>query len=57
MKAIVISRFGGPNVLQVRDLPDPMPKAGEVRVRVKAAGLNFAEVMARKGLYPDAPRA
>jgi NADPH:quinone reductase-like Zn-dependent oxidoreductase len=56
MKAIVISRFGGPDVLQVREFPDPTPNAGEVRVRVKAAGLNFSDVMARKGLYPDAPK-
>ncbi|MFT3769797.1 MAG: medium chain dehydrogenase/reductase family protein [Minicystis sp.] len=42
-------------MLEVRETPDPAPKAGEVRVRVRAAGLNFAEVMARQGLYPDAP--
>ena len=56
MKAIVISRFGGPEVLEVREFPDPTPKVGEVRVRVKASGLNFSDVMARKGLYPDAPK-
>jgi NADPH:quinone reductase-like Zn-dependent oxidoreductase len=46
---------GGPEVLQLREGPDPAPAAGEVRVRVAAAGVNFAEIMARKGLYPDAP--
>lgn len=56
MRAIVITRPGGPHVLEVQERPDPAPQAGEVRVRVKAAGLNFAEVMARKGLYPDAPK-
>jgi NADPH:quinone reductase-like Zn-dependent oxidoreductase len=56
MKAIWTTRFGGPEVLQVRDGPDPEPRAGEVRVRVRAAGLNFAEVMGRLGLYPDAPK-
>jgi NADPH:quinone reductase-like Zn-dependent oxidoreductase len=43
-------------VLEVRETPDPEPKPGEVRVRVHAAGLNFAEAMARQGLYPDAPK-
>ncbi len=56
MRAVWITRHGGPEVLQVREAPDPAPKAGEVRIRVRAAGLNFAEVMARQGLYPDAPR-
>jgi synaptic vesicle membrane protein VAT-1 len=56
MRAIWITRFGGPEVLEVREEPDPTPGPGEVRVRVRAAGLNFAEVMGRLGLYPDAPR-
>lgn len=55
MRAIAISKFGRPEVLSVKDLPDPVPGPHEVRVRVRAAGLNFAEVMARKGMYPDAP--
>lgn len=55
MRAIWIPKHGGPEVLQVRETPDPTPGPGEVRVRVRAAGLNFAEVMARQGLYPDAP--
>lgn len=55
MRAIWISKYGGPGVLQVREAPDPQPGPGEVRVRAAACGLNFAEVMARKGLYPDAP--
>jgi synaptic vesicle membrane protein VAT-1 len=56
MQSIWITRHGGPNVLEVRESADPEPKPGQVRVRVKAAGLNFAEVMARQGLYPDAPK-
>lgn len=56
MRAVWIARAGGPEVLEVRETPDPTPGPGEVRVRVRAAGLNFAEVMARQGLYPDAPR-
>ena len=56
MRAVWITKAGGPEVLEVRDAPDPVPGAGEVRIRVHAAGLNFAEVMARQGLYPDAPK-
>jgi NADPH:quinone reductase-like Zn-dependent oxidoreductase len=56
MRAIWITRHGGPEVLEVRETADPEPGPGQVRVRVRAAGLNFAEVMARQGLYPDAPR-
>ncbi len=55
MRAVWIARHGGQEVLEVRESPDPEPKAGEVRVRVHACGLNFAEIMARQGLYPDAP--
>ena len=40
----------------MREAPDPTPGAGEVRVRVAAAGVNFADIMARMGLYPDAPK-
>jgi NADPH:quinone reductase-like Zn-dependent oxidoreductase len=56
MRAIWITKPGGPEVLEVRDAPDPHPGPGQVRVRVRAAGLNFAEIMARQGLYPDAPK-
>ena len=56
MRAIWITKAGGPEVLEVREGADPVPGPGQVRVRVKAAGLNFAEVMARQGLYPDAPK-
>jgi NADPH:quinone reductase-like Zn-dependent oxidoreductase len=56
MRSIWITRHGGPEVLEVREEADPQPRAGEVRIRVKAAGLNFADIMARLGLYPDAPK-
>jgi NADPH:quinone reductase-like Zn-dependent oxidoreductase len=56
VRAIWITRHGGPEVLEVRETADPEPGPGQVRVRVHAAGLNFAEVMARQGLYPDAPK-
>jgi NADPH:quinone reductase-like Zn-dependent oxidoreductase len=55
MKAVWIPKYGRPDVLEVRDSPDPLPKPGQVRIRVKASGINFAEIMARQGLYQDAP--
>ena len=55
MRQVVIVRRGGPDVLQIRDAPDPTPGAGDLRIAVRAAGVNFADVMARIGLYPDAP--
>jgi NADPH:quinone reductase-like Zn-dependent oxidoreductase len=56
MRAVLVTRRGGPEVLEVREMPDPVPGPGEVRIAVRAAGVNFADVMARMGLYPDAPR-
>ena len=47
MRAIWITKAGGPEVLEVRETPDPVPKPGEVRIRTGACGLNFAELMAR----------
>ena len=56
MKAVVLTRTGGPEMFEVLDRPDPTPGAGEVRIAVRAAGLNFADTMARVGLYPAAPK-
>ncbi len=56
MKALVQTGNGGFDVLQVLERPDPPVGPGEVRVAVKAAGINFADTMARAGLYPDAPK-
>ena len=56
MRQIWITKTGAPEVLQVREAPDPSAKEGEVRIRVAAAGINFADLMARMGLYPDAPK-
>jgi NADPH:quinone reductase-like Zn-dependent oxidoreductase len=55
MRAVVITRHGGPEALQVQERADPALGPGQIRVRVAAAGINFADVMARLGLYPDAP--
>jgi NADPH:quinone reductase-like Zn-dependent oxidoreductase len=56
MKALVQTGTGGPEVLQVLERSDPPVGPGEVRIAVKAAGVNFADTMARVGLYPDAPK-
>jgi synaptic vesicle membrane protein VAT-1 len=55
MRQIWITKAGPPEVLQVKDAPDPEPKSGEVRIRVEASGVNFADILGRLGLYPDLP--
>jgi NADPH:quinone reductase-like Zn-dependent oxidoreductase len=55
MEAVVITKHGGPRVLEVQEQPDPKTGSGQVRIDVAASGVNFADVMARMGLYPDAP--
>jgi synaptic vesicle membrane protein VAT-1 len=56
MRQVVIPRHGPPDVFEIRETPVPEPGVGEVRIRVRAAGINFADILARIGLYPDAPR-
>lgn len=56
MRALVIAKHGPPEVLTVQDRPEPRPGPGEVLVHVRAAGVNFADLMARIGVYPDAPK-
>ena len=55
MRQIVTTATGGIEVLRVQEKPDPKPAAGEVVIRVRAAGLNFADILSRQGLYPDSP--
>ena len=55
MKAVVIEGAGGPEVLSVREVPTPQPGPEQVRVRVRAAGLNRADVLQRRGHYPAPP--
>jgi putative PIG3 family NAD(P)H quinone oxidoreductase len=57
MKAIVIARHGGPEVLELRDVPEPEPGPGQVQVRVRAAALNRADLLQRRGRYPAPPDA
>jgi NADPH:quinone reductase-like Zn-dependent oxidoreductase len=56
MRAVEIAKHGGPEVLRVIERPDPPLRPGQVRIDVAAAGINFADVMARMGIYPDAPK-
>jgi NADPH:quinone reductase-like Zn-dependent oxidoreductase len=55
MRQIWIPKAGPPEILELREAPDPEPRAGEVRIRVEAAGVNFADIVGRLGIYPDLP--
>jgi NADPH:quinone reductase-like Zn-dependent oxidoreductase len=57
VRAVVITSPGGPEVLNLEDVPDPVPGEGEVLVEVTAAGVNPADVMQRQGYYPPPPGA
>ena len=57
MRAIVIAGLGGPEVLEVREVPTPEPRGEQIRVRVRACGLNRADVMQCRGMYPAPPGA
>jgi NADPH2:quinone reductase len=56
MRAAVLRKTGRPGVLRVSDVPEPVPGPGEVRVRLGYSGINYAEVLSRKGLYVWAPK-
>ncbi|MCI0404159.1 MAG: zinc-binding dehydrogenase [Acidobacteria bacterium] len=56
MRAIVVRRYGPPEVLEWREVPDPKPGPGQVLVRVKAVGINFADLLARLGVYSGTPK-
>lgn len=56
MQQMLIVGRGGPEKLQLREVPDPQPQGDQLRIRVKASGINFADILARLGLYPDAPK-
>ncbi len=56
MKAAVVTAYGPPEVLHIREVPTPDPAPTQVRIRVRSIGLNFADVFARMGLYPGVPR-
>ena len=56
MKEVIITKFGTPEVLQVREMQTPAPQSGQVLVRNHFTGINFSEIMARMRLYPGAPK-
>ncbi|HXG30325.1 MAG TPA: alcohol dehydrogenase catalytic domain-containing protein, partial [Thermodesulfobacteriota bacterium] len=51
MRAIVLRRSGGPGVLRPAEVEEPEPGRGEVRVRIRFVGINYADILSRKGLY------
>lgn len=55
MNSILVQEYGGPDVLTVEERPAPEPGPGEVRIDVRAAGVNFADVEKRRGTYPEGP--
>lgn len=55
MRAVVLEQYGGPEVLEVKDVPDPVPGPEEVLVDVVASALNRADLLQRQGLYPSPP--
>ena len=56
MRQICIPRYGAPNILRLEVVPDPPLPPNGVRIAVHASGVNFADVLARQGLYPDCPK-
>ena len=57
MKSVIVTAFGGMEVLEVRDVPIPEPATNEVLIKVHASGINYADIMQRDGLYPGGPKA
>ncbi|MCL4522765.1 MAG: zinc-binding dehydrogenase [Acidobacteria bacterium] len=56
MRAVVARQYGPPEVFELQNLPDPQLKPGQVLIRVKAAGINFADILSRMGLYGGVPK-
>ena len=57
MRAVAITSPGGPDVLGIADVPDPVPAPGEVLIEITASGVNRADLLQRQGLYPPPPGA
>src|SRR5262245_7017496 len=55
-KRVVVTHYGGPEVITVVEEDIPIPKPGEVRVKVLAAGVSLPDVLAREGVHPETPR-
>src|SRR5260221_14405688 len=56
MRQVWIGRYGPPEVLELREAAMPRPADDQILIKVAACGVNFADIMARMGLYPDAPK-
>ncbi|MBP1690940.1 MAG: Synaptic vesicle rane protein [Bacteroidetes bacterium] len=56
MKAVYVTRYGGPDVLEIQEAPIPEPGPDQVLVRVRCIGLNFADIVGRFGAYPGTPK-
>ena len=56
VQRIIVTRYGPPEVLRLEEAETPAPAEGEVLVRVARAGINFADLLARMGLYPGVPK-
>jgi len=54
MRAIVLEKFGGPDSLVYRDIPEPEPEAGQVVIEIRAFGINHAEMHMRRGEWAEA---
>jgi NADPH:quinone reductase-like Zn-dependent oxidoreductase len=56
MRQILMTKAGGVEVLKIQEVAEPHPGQGDVKICAKAVGINFADILARKGIYPDAPK-
>jgi NADPH2:quinone reductase len=56
MKSVILTKYGAPEVLKVKELKDLEPSNKQVKIKVHYAGINFAEIMARMKLYPGGPK-
>ena len=56
MREAVVTKFGSPDVIQILDSEIPEPEAGEILIKVSYSGINFADILSRMGIYPDAPK-
>jgi len=56
MIAVFVTRYGGPDVMEIREAPVPEPGVGQILARVRAIGLNFADIFGRLGVYPGTPK-
>ncbi len=56
MEAVVVTNYGGPDNMEIQDIPMPTPGPSEICIKVSRAGINFADILSRMGIYPGAPK-